>query len=93
MRCPACGSTTIRERPGRTTQGCRRFRCRCGKQFNERSSDVLNKAQYGATVGDFLDKPISDGGLALSRPLASAVRSVHYRVLATLSPVGWLASP
>lgn len=27
----------------------------------------------GATVGDFLDKPISDGGLNLSRPLASAV--------------------
>jgi uncharacterized membrane-anchored protein len=27
----------------------------------------------GATVGDFLDKPINDGGLALSRPLASAV--------------------
>jgi uncharacterized membrane-anchored protein len=27
----------------------------------------------GATVGDFLDKPVSDGGLALSRPLASAV--------------------
>src|SRR6195256_2854700 len=27
----------------------------------------------GATVGDFLDKPIRDGGLALSRPLASAV--------------------
>jgi uncharacterized membrane-anchored protein len=26
----------------------------------------------GATVGDFLDKPISDGGLAWSRPLASA---------------------
>ena len=26
----------------------------------------------GATVGDFLDKPTSDGGLALSRPLASA---------------------
>jgi uncharacterized membrane-anchored protein len=25
----------------------------------------------GATVGDFLDKPVSDGGLALSRPLAS----------------------
>jgi len=28
---------------------------------------------FGATVGDFLDKPINDGGLALSRPLASAV--------------------
>jgi uncharacterized membrane-anchored protein len=27
----------------------------------------------GATVGDFLDKPVSDGGLALSRPLASFV--------------------
>ena len=27
----------------------------------------------GATVGDFLDKPVEHGGLALSRPLASAV--------------------
>jgi uncharacterized membrane-anchored protein len=27
----------------------------------------------GATVGDFLDKPVRHGGLALSRPLASAV--------------------
>jgi uncharacterized membrane-anchored protein len=27
----------------------------------------------GATVGDFLDKPVSRGGLALSRPLASGV--------------------
>jgi uncharacterized membrane-anchored protein len=26
----------------------------------------------GATVGDYLDKPVSDGGLALSRPVASA---------------------
>jgi uncharacterized membrane-anchored protein len=30
----------------------------------------------GATVGDFLDKPVSHGGLALSRPLASAVLAV-----------------
>jgi uncharacterized membrane-anchored protein len=30
----------------------------------------------GATVGDFLDKPISLGGLNLSRPLASAVIAV-----------------
>jgi uncharacterized membrane-anchored protein len=30
----------------------------------------------GATVGDFLDKPVSDGGLAWSRPLASAVIAV-----------------
>lgn len=27
----------------------------------------------GATVGDFLDKPVAHGGLSLSRPLASAV--------------------
>jgi uncharacterized membrane-anchored protein len=27
----------------------------------------------GATVGDFLDKPVDSGGLALSRPIASAV--------------------
>ena len=27
----------------------------------------------GATVGDYLDKPLSQGGLALSRPIASAV--------------------
>ena len=27
----------------------------------------------GATAGDFLDKPVSDGGLAFSRPIASAI--------------------
>ena len=27
----------------------------------------------GATVGDFLDKPAHDGGLAFSRPIASAI--------------------
>ncbi len=30
----------------------------------------------GATVGDLLDKPVSHGGLHLSRPLASAVIAV-----------------
>jgi uncharacterized membrane-anchored protein len=30
----------------------------------------------GATVGDFLDKPISQGGLAFSRPLASAIIAI-----------------
>lgn len=30
----------------------------------------------GATVGDFLDKPLSHGGLAFSRPLASAIIGV-----------------
>jgi uncharacterized membrane-anchored protein len=30
----------------------------------------------GATVGDFLDKPVNHGGLALGRPLASAIIAV-----------------
>ena len=30
----------------------------------------------GATVGDFLDKPVSHGGLNLSRPMASAVIAI-----------------
>jgi putative transposase len=50
MHCPTCGSKAVRERPDRTAQGYRRFRCRCGKQFNERSADVLNKAQYPSDV-------------------------------------------
>jgi putative transposase len=51
MRCPACGSKTINERSDRTAQGYRRFRCAdCGKQFNERSADVLNRAQYPSDV-------------------------------------------
>src|SRR5216684_1042540 len=32
----------------------------------------------GATVGDFLDKPRDHGGLALSRPLASAILAAFY---------------
>ena len=50
MRCTACGSRSIRERSERTAQGYRRFRCRCGKQCNERSAGVLNKAQYPSDV-------------------------------------------
>src|SRR3954471_3158682 len=42
MRCLECGSEAVTERPERTTQGYRRFRCRtCAKQFNERSGGVL----------------------------------------------------
>src|ERR1700757_2693254 len=40
----------------------------------------------GATVGDFLDKPVTDGGLALSRPLASAVILAVIVVLIMLLP-------
>ena len=40
----------------------------------------------GATVGDFLDKPIDKGGLEFSRPLASAVLAVTILVLVLLIP-------
>src|SRR4051794_41985652 len=46
-----CGSAAVTERSERTAQGYRRFRCRdCGKQFNERSAGVLNRAQYPSDV-------------------------------------------
>lgn len=40
----------------------------------------------GAAVGDFLDKPVADGGLALSRPLASAVLAAIILVLILVLP-------
>ena len=40
----------------------------------------------GATVGDFLDKPIDKGGLDLSRPLASAVLAVAIVALIIVLP-------
>ena len=47
MDCVACGSAAVTERPERTAQGYRRFRCRdCGKQYNERSGGLLNHTQY-----------------------------------------------
>src|ERR671928_1203672 len=51
MRCLSCGSAAVTERPERTAQGYRRFRCReCGKQFNERSAGLLNRTQYPSEV-------------------------------------------
>src|SRR6202012_3817163 len=51
MRCPACRSTAIRHRSERTAQGYRRFAGgTCGKQFNERSAGLLNRAQYPSDV-------------------------------------------
>jgi uncharacterized membrane-anchored protein len=40
----------------------------------------------GATVGDFLDKPLDEGGLALSRPMASAVLAAAMVLLILLIP-------
>src|SRR5690349_22496209 len=51
MHCLDCGSAAVKERPERTAQGYRRFRCRdFGKQFNERSAGVLNRTQYPSDV-------------------------------------------
>ena len=40
----------------------------------------------GATVGDFLDKPLDQGGLALSRPVASAVLGAAILILILAVP-------
>lgn len=40
----------------------------------------------GATVGDFLDKPVASGGLALSRPLASLALAAAIVMLVWLIP-------
>jgi putative transposase len=51
MQCMECGFSAVMERAERTTQGYRRFRCRaCGKQFNERSAGLLNRARYPSDV-------------------------------------------
>src|SRR5579864_6506401 len=51
MRCLGCESAAVTERPERTAQGYRRFRCReCGRQFNERSTGLLNRTQYPSDV-------------------------------------------
>ncbi|PBJ51926.1 hypothetical protein BI298_11610, partial [Mycobacterium avium subsp. hominissuis] len=40
----------------------------------------------GATVGDFIDKPVAQGGLAWSRPLATAVLAALIAVLLIVIP-------
>ena len=51
-------------------------RCTSGRAFRASClfwvAFILTRP-LGATLGDFLDKPLSDGGLALSRPIATAV--------------------
>ena len=51
MRCTECDAADVSERCERTAQGYRRFRCRvCGRQFNERSGGILNRAQFPSDV-------------------------------------------
>lgn len=48
------------------------YRTRISRVFLFWAAFILTRP-LGATVGDFLDKPVNHGGLALSRPIASAV--------------------
>src|ERR1700746_2219920 len=51
MHCPRCESASVKERPERTAQGYRRFRCLdCAKQFNERSAGLLTEHKYPSDV-------------------------------------------
>ncbi|MBV8814331.1 MAG: hypothetical protein JO271_07565, partial [Verrucomicrobia bacterium] len=40
----------------------------------------------GATAGDFLDKPVNEGGLAFSRPIASAALALFILVCLVVLP-------
>jgi putative transposase len=55
MDCEGYGSGAVTERPDLTAQGNRRFRCRdCGRWFNERSDDVLNRASLPSDIIAFV---------------------------------------
>lgn len=61
------------------------FRTRVSKVVLFWAAFILTRP-LGAAVGDFLDKPLDHGGLALSRPLASAALAVAIVVLILVLP-------
>jgi uncharacterized membrane-anchored protein len=61
------------------------FSTRVSRVFLFWAAFILTRP-LGATVGDFLDKPIDKGGLHWSRPLASAVLAVVIVALILLLP-------
>jgi putative transposase len=55
MNCVRCGLEAVTKRPEVTAQGYGRFRCRaCGRQFNERSSGVLNRTSLPSDIIAFV---------------------------------------
>ncbi|HSM78501.1 MAG TPA: hypothetical protein VLT57_12770, partial [Bryobacteraceae bacterium] len=61
--------------------------------FRSRASHVLLfwaafilTRPLGATVGDFFDKPVAQGGLNISRPLATAILAAIILVLIVALP-------
>ncbi len=61
------------------------FATRINRVFLFWAAFILTRP-LGATVGDFLDKPVDKGGLELNRPLASAVLAIAILALIMLLP-------
>lgn len=61
------------------------FRTRTNRVFLFWTAFILTRP-LGATVGDFLDKPLDHGGLAFSRPVASLVLAVAIALLIAVLP-------
>ena len=61
------------------------FTTKVSRVFLFWASFILTRP-LGATVGDFLDKPIAKGGLELSRPIASAALAAVILVLILILP-------
>ena len=61
------------------------FSTRVSRVFLFWAAFILTRP-LGATVGDWLDKPLGKGGLELSRPLASAALAAVIVVLIFLLP-------
>jgi len=61
------------------------FRTNVSRVFLFWAAFILSRP-LGATVGDFLDKPVSAGGLAFSRPIASAIIGVFIIVCILVLP-------
>jgi uncharacterized membrane-anchored protein len=53
--------------------------------FGTAMADFADRS-LGATIGDFLDKPVRQGGLSISRPLASAAIATVMVTLIILLP-------
>jgi uncharacterized membrane-anchored protein len=61
------------------------FSTRVSRVFLFWAAFILTRP-LGATVGDFLDKPLAKGGLEMSRPIASAVLAIVILVLIFVLP-------
>lgn len=61
------------------------FRTRTSRVFLFRAAFILTRP-LGAAVGDFFDKPAAQGGLDISRPLASAIIAAAILVCMAIFP-------